>query len=177
MSRIITNIGIMTLFFLYCEVDDVLQKPENFTFFNCTIDNKNYDGDGICFFQKDSTLHIRGFLGTSDFYYQVDVVFCYCEAGTYNLDSSNFYAGISEVYERDAVGTTYKTEIQDSSYIKIVLQNACMSGAIEFQGICENSMKSIILQGVFNINIGEIGYNEWTCDFTNENINNCRFID
>ena len=97
-------------------------------------------------------------------------------AGTYLLDSSVVSAGVSNIVGMDAIGATY--DPIESSYIIVEYDNKFeyVTGELKFKGYSQSYLDSIDIVSNFKLKIGDISA-LWNCDFTNEGISNCRFLE
>lgn len=152
---------------------DVVPSP---TFFNGSIDGKVMTGDGITFLTREgSSFLIRGLWGEPDYYYQVDILVPETTDGTYQLGTNRASGGIGEIIGRDAVGDSYNASGEESDTVAFVWDKDAgrIIGKFEFNAVGDSS--DLFVSGEFNVSVSEHG--EWTCNFDDEVISRCWFIE
>jgi hypothetical protein len=161
------------------ENKELAEAKTNSTYFNGSINGEFIEGGGLAFLKKDSSLHLRGLMGTKGGHHQIDIVIKNPTAGKYILDTLDTNASISRVVGMDAIDHIYKPNSNDSSYISFNIDEdqSKTSGEIVFLGHCSDYKLEISLHGTFDIMIGKFGYNIWSCDYDENGISNCRFLE
>lgn len=177
MVRIVILITVICLA-MFCNTMEPQPVLEESTFFNGTVNDQSYQGDGLVFITEDSTFHVRGFLGNSGSHYQVDIILPDCRRGSYMLNSEVQSANASLITGMDGVGPRYSPTSTGSNFIRIDMEEdaGCISGDLTFTGSDNSGDHLISIESTFYIKVGESG-KRWTCDFTSDGITHCRFLE
>ena len=130
-------------------IQPLTQQISEKTYFNGSVKDKNWESDGLVYLQDDSIIHIRGFLGTADSHYQIDIVLKYDSSGTFSLDTSVVSASVCDVIEMDAIGATY--DPIESSFISVNYVNnfEYVTGSLKYSGFSESYNDNIELVADF----------------------------
>ncbi len=163
---------------LNCSTNESV-TDSNITFIKGTVNEQKMVGDGITFFREDSTLHFRGFLGNLGFHYQIDIELYDRYPGKYFYDSLSVHSAfVSEIVGMDAQAAGYSPQSRFSNYIAINFDTdyEYLSGDLKFSGFGSGYNRSISVICVFKVKIGQVGQTMWDCDFSSDDISNCRFL-
>lgn len=144
------------------------------TFFNGSFDGESMVGGGITFIERAGTaLRIRGLWGNAGSYYEVDMFVSETTDGTYQLDSNS---GVVQIVGLDAVAASFSASGEGSDTVTFVWDKdaGLISGSFEFTAVDDRSRR-VNVSGEFNTRIREDA--AWHCNFDDEIINICWFVE
>jgi len=125
--------------------------------------------------QADSAFLIRGIWGSPNSFYEVDIVVNDTADGTYQLGNGS--GVVSLVIGGDAVADSFSNsgEISDTITFAWDRDVGLLAGNFSFTVVGDDSSR-VNVSGEFNTAIGRDG-NSWICNFNDEVISICWFIE